>query len=230
MTLNQDLDIIEKYDGNWKKISASEDVTAEFLRYYKDQLDWDILVEERMLKEDTIREFQDYIDFSRINYMNRYLSEEFLIEFKDKLDWKHVSTYQVLSEEFIREHQDLLDWKVLATEQSHLSMEFLEEFKDRINWDDFFLMRADLTEEIIEKFATGSFWDSWEKIFFDGNVSEDFLRKHQDKINFQQILLDTVSKEFIEEFQERINWTNLYLTRREFVKKEFPEKIEQILL
>ena len=82
------------------------------------------------MSEDFIREFKDEVDWDEIS-KNQKLSEEFIKEFEYNIDWTVITKYQRLSEKFIKEFKDELDWEYICLYQV-LSDEFIEEFKDKI--------------------------------------------------------------------------------------------------
>lgn len=95
-------------------------------------IDWQIVSQEP-LPEDFIREFKDKVDWYYISeYQN--LSEDFIREHKDKVDWYNISMYQKLSEDFIREFQDMVDWITISKFQ-YLSEDFIREFQDKADWE-----------------------------------------------------------------------------------------------
>jgi hypothetical protein len=54
------------------------------------------------LSEEFIREFKDNVNWSEISKYQK-LSEEFIREFEDEIKWYSISTYQKLTKEFIKE-------------------------------------------------------------------------------------------------------------------------------
>ena len=57
--------------------------------------------------EDFIREFKDKVDWTCISEYKK-LSENFIREFKDKVWWEGIAKSQILSEEFKEEFKDKL--------------------------------------------------------------------------------------------------------------------------
>lgn len=58
-----DKEIIEKYTYiNWAKLSRLENLDIDFLRKYKDFLRWDIISKVKVLSEDIIDEFKEYVE------------------------------------------------------------------------------------------------------------------------------------------------------------------------
>ena len=61
------------------------------------------------MSENFIREFRDHVDWKKISF--RYsLSEDFIREFKNKVYWTGISFHEGLSEEFVREFKCWIDF------------------------------------------------------------------------------------------------------------------------
>lgn len=104
--------VIDKEDkcvtNNIKFIrEISIDEVFEYIRKFKDNVNWYRISRKQKLSESFIREFKDKVNWI---YISKYqtLSENFIREFKDKVDWYWISKYQTLSEDFIREFKDYL--------------------------------------------------------------------------------------------------------------------------
>ena len=67
-----------------------------------------IILGERYSIENFIRKFKDKVDWSRISQYKK-LSEDFIREFKDKVNWYGISYHQILSEEFKNEFKHELN-------------------------------------------------------------------------------------------------------------------------
>ena len=86
----------------WGRISKYQHLSEDFIREFKDKVDWYYISKYQHLSEDFIREFKDMVNWECISTY-QHLSEDFIREFKDKVDWGWISRYQHLSEDFIRE-------------------------------------------------------------------------------------------------------------------------------
>ena len=64
----------------------------EWEEYYNPEFDWhdQEFYSNNILSEDFIREFKDKVDWMLIS-KSQTLSEDFIIEFKDKVDWWYIS-------------------------------------------------------------------------------------------------------------------------------------------
>lgn len=76
------------------------------------------------------------------------------------------------------------DWENLCnSERENLSMEFIETFKDQVSW------------RIVTRYC---------------NLSEDFMRKYADLVDWVEASsYKTLSPEFIEEFKDKFDWSDL---------------------
>lgn len=84
-------------EEEWFKISASLRLSEDFIRVFKDYVDWDIVSCMQNLSENFIRQFKNYVDWERISATQK-LSEDFIREFKDKVNWINVMKYQDFSD------------------------------------------------------------------------------------------------------------------------------------
>jgi len=57
------------------------------------KIDWRQIVQEELLSEEFIIDFQDYLPWDLIS-INQKLSEQFILEFKDKVSWEHIIEFQ----------------------------------------------------------------------------------------------------------------------------------------
>ena len=97
---------MKQIDNIKKKIKWEEYYNPEF-----DWRDWGFY-SNNILSEDFIREFKDKVDWSAICRYQK-LSEDFIREFKDKVHWGVVSIYQNnLSDEFKTEFANKLNFVV----------------------------------------------------------------------------------------------------------------------
>ena len=121
-------------------LSYRDNLTIDYVRNHRDELNWKDICTNLTLTEDFIREFKDKVDWKEISYY-QVLSENFIREFKDKVDWEMISMSQILSEDFMREFKDKLDLRYIKRRipRQLLSESFIKEFKLDINADDFIM-------------------------------------------------------------------------------------------
>lgn len=188
---------------------------------FREMADWrDISCGERLLSEDFIREFKDYVIWGDIASYQK-LSEKFMIEFEDELDWSAISGFQVLPEKFIEKYKDKLDWHLIVEHQKlsckfiekhkdkalffgsaetsqTLSEKFIEKFKDELDWNEI-SRNQKLSERFIRKFENGVYW---ENISAFQNLSEKFIRDFLNELDLHSIgEYQNLSLEFCKEFR-----------------------------
>ena len=164
---------------------------------------WIALSEHQYLSEDFIREFKDKVNWHRISSCQR-LSEEFIREFKDRVNWGCVSKYQHLSEDFIREFKDDVSWGWVSISQ-HLSEDFIREFADKVKW--VFISRCQqLSEDFIREFKDDVIWY---RISKHQHLSKDFIEEFINKENVN-VIADSWLYKSVEEKKKAVIDTGLY--------------------
>ncbi len=84
------------------------------------------------LSEDFIKEFKDNVDWDWI-WQKQHLSEDFILEFLDKADecsWRYISYVQNLSFDFILDFDDKIVFDCLA-QKENFSIEEFKKYKER---------------------------------------------------------------------------------------------------
>ena len=124
--MNQELmvemnSILKEYD-----ITLEYSNDEDFIREFKDSMNWGYISQIQKLSEDFIREFKDSVNWYWISSFQK-LSEDFIREFKDSVNWEWISYSQNLSESFIREFKDSVYWYFISKFQK-LSIKFMDEF------------------------------------------------------------------------------------------------------
>jgi phosphoribosylanthranilate isomerase len=171
-------DFIRKFKNkvNWHNISIHQKLSEDFIREFKDEIDWYYISMYQKLSESLIREFKDEVNWYYIS-RHQKLSENFIKKFKDRVHWNRISEYQKLSENFIRESKDKVSWYCIPVYQK-LSEDFIKEFKDRVDW------------HYISKYQ---------------ELSENFIREFKDEVNWYNIsAYQNLSKNFRKEFNLKI--------------------------
>ena len=117
----------------------NEELKPKFLDFWREnrfRVNWTDISKMKNMTADVIREFQNELDWNMLN-RNTSIDEKTLEEFWDRIDWKDILTRREFSEDFIRKHKYDLDWKQISYFQGQLSEDFVEEMKDYIVWDQF---------------------------------------------------------------------------------------------
>lgn len=122
-------------DKIWENISSMGDIDVEFVREFKDRLDWHKLNWNHSLKFDMafITEFEDYIDWESVS-MFTYLDEDVVRKYAHKLNMKKYVQWFSLSEELLERYADQIDWGYVSFKQK-MSDKFIKKHRDRLGID-----------------------------------------------------------------------------------------------
>jgi hypothetical protein len=105
----------------------------EMIRKYPNVsiLDWGFIIENKIVPEEIILEFQDKFTWYKICKYQK-ITEDLIRNNKDKVNWRRISIYQKLTESFISEFQNYVDWDWIC-ERQVLSEDFIKKFINRID-------------------------------------------------------------------------------------------------
>lgn len=157
-------DFIEKHKNRistWDHICVKRQLSPEFVRRHINEWHWKVISQESILTEDFIREFKDYLDWQilTIHHYGEW-NEEFIREMKDYIEWELVfNRHKPISNNLKREYafkfnnknqmkwfgyqltdEDFDEWK-----SNMIEMVGEEDFKLSIQWNEV------LSEDIIIK-------------------------------------------------------------------------------
>ncbi len=132
----------------------------------------------------------------------KQLSEDFIEEFSEDINWYDVSKYQKLSDKFILKFSDKVVWYYIVKFQK-------------------------LSESLIEHLIDCGHISLGDVIRYQ-NVSEDFLRKNFDKIDFNIGTYRAISENFMREFADELNWDSIssYQKLSESFIEEFASRVD----
>lgn len=104
------LEILQKYiDIDWECLIESEnDLSEDFIDYFKYDLDFDKLIQTNELSESFIEKYYDKFDPDML-LKSQKLSEEFIIKHLDDFDMIDVLLHQKLSEKAIMDNINKLN-------------------------------------------------------------------------------------------------------------------------
>ncbi len=200
--------------------SSNFKLSEEFIRTFKDRVNWEQISYHQNLSENFIREFHERLNWNRLLGKQK-LSEDFLREFHDRLDWNVVCVNQELSENFIRDFQSDVNW-LLISQYQKLSLKFIYEFKYRV-YNNAIARNQRLSESFIRRmdvfigrgiFANSSWRCWWANVSENQKLSESFIREHKNKVDWHYIsMCQKLSESFIEEFKNKIIWHQLSINK-----------------
>ena len=206
---------------NWKTLCQNEELSDEFIQQNFKKINWNYFSRYQKLTFEKIDKYINKINWREIVY-NPYFDKEFVNRYINHLDW-------CLCELFWSK----LDPDVLSNflENSYkwvpiipvikLSEDFLTENSKHFSSHLWMMICAYqvLSEDFIRKFADKV---DWRTISSHQEISENFIREFQDKVDWREISCKTLSESFIQEFQDKINWNllmNFHTPSAEFLQK-----------
>jgi len=207
-------DILKKYDkiidiGTLHTGKFKTCLLDYFVTTYSDQLDWST-IKCHNISDDVFKLIIDKIDWNKIPYQN--LGENFLVKYIDKIDWNKIS-YQNLSENFLVKYIDKINTNGLRF--SKLSDEFMIKYHKYININDVY---CNISENVLGEYIDEYKWHSWgDRIV----LSEDFIDKYANKINWKYIDYKNLSVKILHKYSDKLDWCNFRYTNLDdsFVNK-----------
>ena len=166
---------------SWYSVSRKP-LSEDFIRKFKDKINWSCISRYQKLSENFIREFQNEVYWSFISQY-QILSENFIREFKEKVVWEFISIYQKLSEDFIIEFKNEVNWFSISRDQK-LSENFIIKFKKIIYWSTISIYQK-LSESFISKYKNEVDWLNISKY---QKLSEAFISENINKISLPEIV------------------------------------------
>ena len=128
-------ELIDKYNGNFNKLCANEDLTEEFIDTFFDKIDWN-MVSSRDLAYDILDKYQEHINWTIYIYkMKGDISEEILQDFHYNFIGSFEETFKADFDE------DREDWLAISS-LCNLSDSFLSRHREKIHWDNYLQERS----------------------------------------------------------------------------------------
>lgn len=212
---------------DWEHISRSPGLPEDFIRRYKDKVDWLMVLQYQKLSEALLRERavedggQGYWDAVLIW---QDLTESFIHDFARKLDWVAVSIYQHLTEDFIAAHKQFVDWEQVSRYQL-LSESMIGKFKDKVDWE-WISSQQKLSESFIQEHSR---YVDWENISRYQRLSERFIREHAGDVDWYWISRNQrLSESLINEHAGKVDWMGISACQKlsaGFIRK-YEEKLD----
>jgi hypothetical protein len=206
---------------NWGAITKHrhrDNLEAFFYEKFADRLDWATLVKERRYTDDFLEKYAAHLDWELVQKHQRKVSEALLIK-HGVFDWKSASQKRPLTDEEIEAHKDEIDWSAVSGSR-HFTQEFLEKYQDHLDWAVVCDCQLDaLTEDFIRKHLDKIAWPQLDT----RNLSEAFINEFADKgINFNQVIARERSEAFLERHLDKLDWKRL--SNRSWLTETFIEK------
>lgn len=148
--------------------------------------------------------------------MKNSILEEVLI---NSIDWDNISKKDNLSYNFIIKYKKYINWYSIINNR-HYNEKIFARCIDCIPLYKLITSRK-LSEEFIEKYivTTDKYW---EEISRFQNLSESFMDKYKDKLNWDMMMISqAMSEEFIISHIDYINWKSLSIYKRDYLSADF---------
>jgi hypothetical protein len=131
------------------------------------------------------------------------LTENFMRTFKKFLKWKELPEYQEMSESFLEENFDLINWnsffyrRRFGKTSKILSDDFIRRHKDSQVMLEYVSTCQQLSESLIEELADVL---DWKYVSQYQTMSEPFMRKFDQKLNFECLSRQNLPESFIKDY------------------------------
>lgn len=156
---------------NWNSLSGNSHIHIQFVREFKDRLDWSLITSNKNLidieDENIVDEFIHLLDWSYLS-KNMHLTTERLVKYKTKLNWELVNQrfdYNDLDISYIDSIQENIDWTKLSGASIVFTEKFLHAYRAKIDWYAFSKnesvdFSADLYQDFAKELNTIKFLDN----------------------------------------------------------------------
>ncbi len=197
---------------DWYSISGS-DLDVEFVREFRDNIDWAVLSRQRMLVPEFALEFEDMIDWELIsrNIMSGAgLTYDLIKQFSHKMNWDIISQHVVLSSRFIITFRNKLNWKMLSGWNFSLTIDHALEYKDQIYWDDLCSFNTGI---LLNDIATSGLYVNWTAICKNRALPLTFIEKYKKEMDWKTFSAwnKHISIGVIERYSDLIDWNDYSL-------------------
>lgn len=185
------IDIINYYHSNWRDISKSKHINDNFIRYYKDKIDWFVLCFHSQLSDEILIQFSEQIGWTNI-CMYQSLSIHFIESNLINIDFDQLIRYQILPVSFFKKYINFFDLRDI--------------FRFQIIDDEFFILYID---EVIRRYGS-EYINSFVIAFQCKYISVGLWKKYKYLLNWIFISKDIVlSEEFMECYKVNLYWKRI---------------------
>jgi hypothetical protein len=200
------LEIIQYYYGNWRDISKSKHINNDFIRKYRDKIDWFTLC------------------------FHHKLDDSIIMQFSHKLGWENICRYQSLSTEFIKRNIEHIDFNLILRHQI-LSPEFIKEYIDYFDLREIFHCQI-IDEELfhtyinilIERYGK-NYFNHFLFSFQHKTLPVSIWKKYKHLIDWTFICKEIeLTEEFMEYYKTNLYWRVISKYQKlstNFIKRNF---------
>jgi hypothetical protein len=187
---------VEKID--FYNLALNQNLPDDIIEKYEKHLDWDVVSQEQLLKIQTITKYHDKINWTLLplNIKTQYLfNDSFVLIFQKENFWDNIGWMDKVTIECLWEFKNLITnngWLTII-EHKQLPIDKIEDFINNI------MPQININE-----------LECWDIISINQKLSEEFIEKYQDKINWASVsLFQELSWEFLQKFSKKIILKNL---------------------
>lgn len=177
----------------WEFIIQNSILDSEIILSNLDNFNIEFLISKQKLK-DTVLSDNNFLSIisekklydNIIKDQNLSISTlELYVDKYENISWENICKYQNLTIEFMEKYINKLIWNIIS-ESQFMSYEFINKYKDYICWD---LIGQNIkleflfNDSFVEIFSENNIWDI---LIWSNNISEEFLKKNIDKLNYKQ--------------------------------------------
>jgi hypothetical protein len=224
---NIPIDFIGKhpeYKWDWHLVSRRKDFIVDFISKYQHNA-WDKFSSSPKITIEII-EKHIYKNWDWGQYglsQNENLTEEFVEKYIDKpWDWGCLSRHPNITMGFVEKHINKpWNWgKWGLSKHPNLTMEFLEKHIDKPwDWSYCGLSRnPNLTEEFVKKHKNKD-WH-WEHVIGICNITEDFIRRNNIKLNNRHALLNSIVHRYDKYLSQKKKRESIIKYRKQIREKQ----------
>lgn len=181
------------------------------------------------LNEPSLREFWNVTDCC-LKIKKNFLTIDFIREHKDNIDWDSLSHDVIFDFKTMKEFWDKIDWMTIIynDDMSEEEIEFyITHIFDYRYYSDSYIIplitHQTLSVELLDKYwhifkNNSTYVSKWQ------NLTEDFIEKHAEDLNWDEISRHQVlSEDFMKKWEKKINWNWVHQTQE--LSKQFVMEI-----
>jgi len=245
--INEDFIRFNQDNVNWISISYRRTLSEEFIKEFKSKVDWSGISWGQKLSENFIDEFEDNLNWSNISsrqilsegFIEKFLekgtlcfstieksqklSEEFILRHINSIHFNIICQFQILTENFINSYFEHFDLGTILIYQN-ISNDFIDLHNKEINWRNFCISIKEHEKkyEVADKCID---YIDWDYISSNWTLSDDHIRKYQNKVDWYRISnSQKLSENIIREFQDKLNWYEI--SQRCKISENFIEELQ----
>ncbi len=234
-------------DVKWRSLCKRQRLTEDFMRKYKDHLDWHLVSQEQWMTLEFIMEFVD-IDENGVGIhwevlptnqeLEYLLNDGFVILFQNKDIWGNIGWIRNMTEECVERFKDkipLQGWIDLLGNK-RFTTEFVEKLVQELEMNDDLWEAISsgqrLNQEFMERYQDEL---NWFELSLHQKFDIDFIFKMKDKISLNNLSMnDCLNEQMIEqisekedEFDDELDW--VFISEYGNISKEFAERNDKVI-